>query len=270
MEGSTQSRRTWSRREEDALILSLRELVTNGWRADNSFKPGYVGALEKLLAVRCPGSDLNQRNINSKLTVWKKRYAILIGILGTSGIGWDDKAKKILVDGDDVWDNYVRGKKTAFETIYEDMPDFVNLATDGDEDPCITPVGRLNVPPKMMGPKSKSLVGRKRKSGESSRDDNIYLDRFINSAESTFSTLLTKFDKEENSSIPPTPSPPQPSTLAKQVYENVVKFNIEPADTRFFVITKIGSNPYYTDLFLSMPENDQANFLQSIIGGKVP
>ncbi|KAL3844154.1 hypothetical protein ACJIZ3_001557 [Penstemon smallii] len=163
-----------------------------------------------------------------------------------------------------------KGKKTAFETIYEDMPDFVNLATDGDEDPCITPVGRLNVPPKMMGPKSKSLVGRKRKSGESSRDDNIYLDRFINSAESTFSTLLTKFDKEENSSIPPTPSPSQPSTLAKQVYENVVKFNIEPADTRFFVITKIGSNPYYTDLFLSMPENDQANFLQSIIGGKVP
>ncbi|KAL3809531.1 hypothetical protein ACJIZ3_000119 [Penstemon smallii] len=96
---------------------------------------------------------------------------------------------KTVTDDDRYTTPQNKGKKMAFETIYEAMPDFVNLATYGDEDPCITPVGRLNVSPKMM-------------------------------------------------------------------------------DIPFFVITKMGSNPYYTDLFLSMPKNDQANFLHPIIGGR--
>ncbi|KAL3819932.1 hypothetical protein ACJIZ3_005837 [Penstemon smallii] len=198
------------------------------------------------------------------------RYCILLYMAtGEASTSFVDAAVEEVTDDDRYTTPSNKGKKSAVETVYEDMPDYVNLGTDGDEDPCITPVDRMNCAPKMVGPKSKSLVGRKRKSGESSRDDNIYLDSFVNSAESTFATLLTKFDKEGNCSIPPTQSAPQTSTLAKQVYENVVKFNIEPSDTCFFVITKIGSNPYYMDLFLSMPENDQLNFIQSIIGGKV-
>ncbi|KAL3825106.1 hypothetical protein ACJIZ3_021135 [Penstemon smallii] len=266
MEGTSQPRRVWSRGEEDALILSLKELVTNGWKADNAFKSGYVVALEKMLKVRCPGSSsIVSRHINSKLTVWKKRYAVLCGILNTSGIGWNEKEKKIQVDGDDVWDNYVKGKRPSVETIFEDIPEYVNIGTDGEDDQYVTPDCVNKGAPKVVGLGSKSLVGRKRKSGESSREDNIYLDRFINSTESTLGTLMGKFDKEVN----PSPPPPRPSTFAKQVYENVVKFNIEPAETRFFVITKIGANPYYTDLFLSMPETDQANFVNSIISGSV-
>ncbi|KAL3833993.1 hypothetical protein ACJIZ3_008729 [Penstemon smallii] len=155
-----------------------------------------------------------------------------------------------------------KGKRPSVETIFEDIPEYVNIGTDGEDDPYVTPDCMNKGAPKVVGLGSKSLVGHKRKSGESSREDNIYLDRFINSTESTLGTLMGKLDKEVN-------PPPRPSTLAKKVYENVVKFNIEPAETRFFVITKIGANPYYTDLFLSMPENDQANFVNSIINGSV-
>ncbi|KAL8461473.1 hypothetical protein ACS0TY_032808 [Phlomoides rotata] len=38
---ATKGRRIWSKIEEDALIECLTDIVNNGWKADNGFKPGF-------------------------------------------------------------------------------------------------------------------------------------------------------------------------------------------------------------------------------------
>ncbi|KAL8502834.1 hypothetical protein ACS0TY_021818 [Phlomoides rotata] len=40
-------RRSWSKIEEDALILCLTNLVIEGWKSDNGFKAGFLRELEK-------------------------------------------------------------------------------------------------------------------------------------------------------------------------------------------------------------------------------
>lgn len=103
------TRRVWTKHEEEALIHALKELVVNGWRADNAFRPGYLNQLEVAIAKKFPNARLTgQRHINSKLTVWKKAYGQVSGMVGTSGFGFDSELNMVTVESDDVWDNYVK------------------------------------------------------------------------------------------------------------------------------------------------------------------
>ncbi|KAL3834170.1 hypothetical protein ACJIZ3_008906 [Penstemon smallii] len=272
MEESQPSRRVWSKSEEDQLIIALKELVTNGWRSDNAFRSGYTTNLAATLAVRCPGSNLTPTNIASKLTVWKRKYGILSGILGTSGIGWCETEKKILLDGTDVWDTYVKGKGPALEPPYPTTPDCVNLASDEEDNPLSTPTG-LDCGSNKNKKKSKSLVGHKRRSIDPPTVDPyaIYMERFLNSTDLLSVNLASKFNEVQ---VPATmahpPPPPPPPTLSAQVYDGISKLNIEPAKTRIYLITKIATSPYYTDIFLAMTDIDRANFVHEILEGNVP
>ncbi|KAL8502333.1 hypothetical protein ACS0TY_021464 [Phlomoides rotata] len=40
------NRRTWTPVEEKVLIGLMKELVANGWKTENGFKPGYLLKLE--------------------------------------------------------------------------------------------------------------------------------------------------------------------------------------------------------------------------------
>ncbi|KAG6407634.1 hypothetical protein SASPL_130630 [Salvia splendens] len=43
------TRLSWSDREEDILVVSLKDLSTHGWKSDNGFRAGYLGKLEEAL-----------------------------------------------------------------------------------------------------------------------------------------------------------------------------------------------------------------------------
>lgn len=102
------TRRVWTRPEEEVLIDALKELVNNGWRTDNAFRPGYLGQLETAMLMKFPHTDISgHKHINSKLTVWKKVYGQLSGICGTSGFSFNETTNMIEIEGD-VWDTYVR------------------------------------------------------------------------------------------------------------------------------------------------------------------
>ncbi|KAL0430523.1 UNVERIFIED_CONTAM: hypothetical protein Sradi_0678300 [Sesamum radiatum] len=54
----TCTRRTWTQREEKALVNALRTICCTGWRCENGFRAGYLNQLEALLLKQFPGSDI--------------------------------------------------------------------------------------------------------------------------------------------------------------------------------------------------------------------
>ncbi|KAK6164105.1 hypothetical protein DH2020_000969 [Rehmannia glutinosa] len=99
---------SWSRREEEALVAALKEVIANGWKSENSFKIGYLQALEQEMQKIILGTDLKGiPHINSKIHVWKKDYGSLVTMLSHSGIGWNVTTNMIEVP-DDAWAEYVK------------------------------------------------------------------------------------------------------------------------------------------------------------------
>ncbi|KAL0391178.1 UNVERIFIED_CONTAM: hypothetical protein Scaly_0474900 [Sesamum calycinum] len=54
-------------------------------------KKGYLQQLEVLMCKQFPNTDIRaEPHMNSKVHVWKKYYGTLLGMMGKSGLGWDD------------------------------------------------------------------------------------------------------------------------------------------------------------------------------------
>ncbi|KZV27328.1 hypothetical protein F511_02437 [Dorcoceras hygrometricum] len=102
------TRRTWTAREEDVLITSLKDVITKGWKSENGFRAGYLTLLESAMHAAIPGTDLRGNpHINSKVHVWKKTYGTLVTLLGKSGVGWNDTDKTVEAT-DETWDTIIK------------------------------------------------------------------------------------------------------------------------------------------------------------------
>ncbi|KAL0451538.1 UNVERIFIED_CONTAM: hypothetical protein Slati_1131900 [Sesamum latifolium] len=113
----TTTRRTWSQREEEVLINALRTIITIGWKCDNGFRSGYLNQLETIMCKHFPNTDLRaEPHINSKIHVWKKYYSSLMGMMSKSGFGWDDTRHMVIVENNDVWEDYVKPDSTINST----------------------------------------------------------------------------------------------------------------------------------------------------------
>ncbi|KAL8495979.1 hypothetical protein ACS0TY_019917 [Phlomoides rotata] len=63
-------RRSWSKIEEDALIMCLTNVVIEGWKSENGFKVGFQQELEKAMRRILPGTNIVANpHINSKIHV---------------------------------------------------------------------------------------------------------------------------------------------------------------------------------------------------------
>ncbi|KAL0395347.1 UNVERIFIED_CONTAM: hypothetical protein Slati_4500900 [Sesamum latifolium] len=100
-EDKTNSRRTWTQREEEVLVNALRTIVTTSWKCENGFCSGYLNQLESIMCKQLSNTD-----INSKIHVWKKNYGSLMAMMGKSGFDWDDARCMITVDNQNVWNEY--------------------------------------------------------------------------------------------------------------------------------------------------------------------
>ncbi|XP_042017318.1 uncharacterized protein LOC121765292 [Salvia splendens] len=103
------SRRMWSDREEEVLLVALKELVAHGWKSDNGFRGGYLKRLEDAMRREFPTTDIKGTpNISSKLSAWKKNYSTLQTILSLSGVGFNlNEDHKIDCD-DEQWAHIVK------------------------------------------------------------------------------------------------------------------------------------------------------------------
>ncbi|KAL0311987.1 UNVERIFIED_CONTAM: hypothetical protein Sradi_5598000 [Sesamum radiatum] len=121
----TSTRRTWSQREEEALVNALRTICATGWRCENGFRAGYLNQLEALMFKQFPDTDIRaEPHINSKIHVWKKNYGTLVGMMGKSGLGWDDSRNMVTVDSQDVWEEHCKVDPTARTMRYKSWPYF--------------------------------------------------------------------------------------------------------------------------------------------------
>ncbi|CAA0806470.1 Unknown protein, partial [Striga hermonthica] len=96
-------RRVWSPREERALIDILKDMVFEGWKANNGFRQGYNFEIEKRLKAKFQKCTLRaDQHISSKIQVWRKNYMSVALIKRTSGFGWNEVTKTFSCE-DNVW-----------------------------------------------------------------------------------------------------------------------------------------------------------------------
>ncbi|KZV29910.1 hypothetical protein F511_17334 [Dorcoceras hygrometricum] len=105
--------RTWTTREEDVLIRTLKDVITKGWKSENGFRAGYLTLLESAMHAAIPGCTLRGNpHINSKVHVWKKTYSTLCTLLGKSGVGWNDTDNTVEAT-DETWDTIIKVNTTS-------------------------------------------------------------------------------------------------------------------------------------------------------------
>ncbi|KAI8560799.1 hypothetical protein RHMOL_Rhmol04G0283900 [Rhododendron molle] len=104
-----QSRRLWTQKEEEALLVCMLDVVTEKetWKAHNGFKAGFYVEIEKGLRKLLPGTTLKaQPNIESKVKYWKEKYGQIADMIRLSGFAWNHETNSIEVDSEDVWKEY--------------------------------------------------------------------------------------------------------------------------------------------------------------------
>ncbi|XP_057767907.1 uncharacterized protein LOC130988150 [Salvia miltiorrhiza] len=92
----------------------MKELVAQGWKSDNGFRAGYLSKLEEAMKKEFPNTDLKgMPHINSRITIWKKNYSSLSGMLGKSGFGFNLNGKHMIDCTDEQWEEIMRRDNNA-------------------------------------------------------------------------------------------------------------------------------------------------------------
>ncbi|KAL5538789.1 hypothetical protein UlMin_043922 [Ulmus minor] len=109
------SRRTWSKFEEDGLLTILEDIVVKGSRCDNgTFKSGTMKEIEEAMENLFANSGLKAYpHIENKMRMLKKQYGIVYDMISKSGFAWNDTKKCVEVDSDQVWAAYIQQNKDA-------------------------------------------------------------------------------------------------------------------------------------------------------------
>ncbi|KAL8523179.1 hypothetical protein ACS0TY_013230 [Phlomoides rotata] len=118
------NRRAWTPIEERVLVDLMKDLVTNGWKSENGFKPGYLQKLEAGMMRMLPGTDIKAvPHITSRITMWKKFHGSLQTMLtSNSGIGFT--ATHMIDCHNDTWARIVKADPNATNMRYKSWPLF--------------------------------------------------------------------------------------------------------------------------------------------------
>ena len=101
--------RNWNDNEEDVLLTILEEMVVDGVRCETgSFKAGTFVTVATKMKEMIPGITIEPKHIQNKLKRLKEKYSSAYDMMNTTGFGWNDEKKCVVVDSDDVLQLWVK------------------------------------------------------------------------------------------------------------------------------------------------------------------
>ena len=104
----------WNDDMDKALLDTFVEHYNRGDKCQSGWKSHVYTATIKNIREKC-GVDITKDNIMSRSKTFDKHYSVIIGMLASSGFGWDSIKNKISVDSDAVWEAYV---EVNFRNVY--------------------------------------------------------------------------------------------------------------------------------------------------------
>ncbi|KAL8512202.1 hypothetical protein ACS0TY_018602 [Phlomoides rotata] len=275
----SRGRRSWSKTEEDALILCLTNVVLEGWKSENRFKAGFQRELEKGMRKIIPATDiLANPYINSKIHVWKKEYGALSDLLSKSGIGWNSITSMLEVEDEGVWESCKRwieifGKDRATGENVVDPIDIINelykngLDNEGD-------IGDKYVPltPEYMNDTEDEIAdkpvdltpkaftkGKKQKLNDS--DITLLVDslgEFMKFSKSAMTDLCTGAKKGSASSN----DTKQLNVIMKEIVGLKVSDKLKVCD-------ELVQNSKRLEFFLTLPLEEQEEYVWMLLDGRL-
>ena len=106
--GDSRKSRVWTLIEEENLMNILQELVVEGQKQPNGkFKSGAHETAAQRMKARMEGIDITFKHVANKLKRWNTKYTAVCDMINTSGFGWDDTKKCVIVDNQEVLQQYL-------------------------------------------------------------------------------------------------------------------------------------------------------------------
>ncbi|XP_048429301.1 uncharacterized protein LOC103951385 isoform X1 [Pyrus x bretschneideri] len=122
--------RNWTDHDEDVLLTILEEMVVNGVRCETgSFKADTFVMVATKMREMIPGINIEPKHIQNKLKCLKEKYSSAYDMMNTSGFGWDDEKKCVVVDSDDVLQLWVKKHPNASYKPNKPFPLYLRLCT---------------------------------------------------------------------------------------------------------------------------------------------
>ncbi|KAL8487642.1 hypothetical protein ACS0TY_024092 [Phlomoides rotata] len=258
---SGRGRRSWSKIEEDALMVSLNNAVLEGWKSDNGFKAGFQRELEKGMKKIIPCTDLVATpHINSKIHVWKKEYGALSDLLCKSGIGWNSTTSMLEIEDEGVWESCIRADPHVKGLRYKTWPYFPQWIEIFGKDRAtgenaVDPIDIVNE----LYRAGFDEEGKKRKNNDS--DISILVDSlgdFMKFSKNAMTDLCKGTEPGVGS-----------STDTKQLHvimKGIVGLKLPD---KLKVCDELMQNPKRLELFLSLPIEEQEEYVWMLLDGRL-
>ncbi|KAK1258393.1 hypothetical protein QJS04_geneDACA006994 [Acorus gramineus] len=229
------NKHVWTSQEDLILVENMVELCVAGKiKADNGFKPGTFGEIEKMMHDKLPGCGIKAHpHIESRLKYLKNKYNAINEMLEHgSGFAWDEDKKMVICE----------------KTIYDGWVKDEGLENIVNEDISVTQP-RRTTPTGEEGTQSRR---KRRKSSDSFTTE--------------FSNLVEAFKLSANAIADSLNKPDEATVRMDKVFSDV--FNILGRDDgpRCLRVTEIiMRDPVKVNLLSNMPEELKKDWLSSLL-----
>ncbi|KAK2651355.1 hypothetical protein Ddye_011211 [Dipteronia dyeriana] len=121
-------RRNWTLEEEDVKITILKGIVDVGGRCDTgSFRSGTYEHVASKIREKIISINITAKHVQNKMKRMKGKYSATYDMLNTSGFGWDDTHKRVIVDSPEILDVYVNKHPNKNYTANRPFPHYERL-----------------------------------------------------------------------------------------------------------------------------------------------
>ncbi|KAK4852245.1 hypothetical protein QYF36_022346 [Acer negundo] len=121
-------RRNWTLEEEDVMITILEGIVADGGRCDTgSFRSGTYEHVASKMREKIENINITAKHVQNKMKRLKDKFSAAYDMLNTSGFGWDDKNKCVIVDSTEILDTYLKKHPNKNYTANRPFPHYERL-----------------------------------------------------------------------------------------------------------------------------------------------